>query len=165
MSVNRWHTRRASIAEAPQVAQLLHDFNTEFDTPTPGVGVLDLRLRRLFAGGATYCILAGDPPLGVALVTLRPNVWFEGPVALVDEFYVMPGHRGQGVGSAIIEHLLTATQEMDCQLVEINVDEGDHDARRFYERHGFSTSDPESGELALHYYQEIAGWAAPQCPP
>lgn len=68
MTVNRWRPRRASIAEATHVAQLLHDFNTEFDAPTPGLGVLDLRLRRLFAGDATYCILAGDPPLGVALV-------------------------------------------------------------------------------------------------
>ena len=67
--------RRATPADAPVVAHLLHDFNTEFDAASPGIEVLALRLRKLLASPTTFALLAGDPAVGVALVTLRTNVW------------------------------------------------------------------------------------------
>ena len=36
--------RLATVADAAEVARLLHDFNSEFDTPTPGVEWLEARL-------------------------------------------------------------------------------------------------------------------------
>ncbi len=38
--------RLAGVDDAPDVARLLHDFNTEFDDPTPGVADLTVRMRR-----------------------------------------------------------------------------------------------------------------------
>ena len=49
---------------------MLHDFNTEFGVASPPVEVLADRLRALLAGEDTFAILAGDPPEGLALVTL-----------------------------------------------------------------------------------------------
>ena len=90
--------------------------------------------------------LGGDPAVGIALVTLRTNVWFDGPVALLDELYVAPDSRGKGIGSAMIAALLAKARDDGWGLVEINVDEFDHDARRFYERHGFTATEPASDE-------------------
>ena len=45
----------------------------------------------------------------------------------------------------------------DVELIEINVDEGDVDARRFYERHRFAATDPDSGERALYHFRELPG--------
>ncbi len=145
----------ASAGEAAEVARLLDAFNVEFDTPTPGVEVLAARLRVLLAGEDTLAILAGVPAVAVALVTLRPNVWYPGPVALLDELYVAPDLRGHGIGSRLIGRLLTEAAERSVSLVEINVDEGDVDARRFYERYGFNAIDPGSNERALCYFQEL----------
>lgn len=147
--------RSTSPADAAAIAQLLHDFNTEFDTPSPGVEVLAMRLRRLLAGEDTVAIVAGTPAVGVALVTLRSNVWYAGRVALLDELYVVPRLRSQGIGSAIIDELLSISRERGVALVEINVDEGDIDAQRFYERHGFASTEPGSAERALYYSQEL----------
>jgi GNAT superfamily N-acetyltransferase len=149
-------TRLATPDDADEVARLLHDFNREFDTPSPGVEVLAPRLRRLLAGDETIAILAGTPAVGLALLTFRPNVWYAGRVALLDELYVVPPLRSQGIGTAIIDRLLTLARDDGVGLVEINVDEADVDAQRFYERHGFSATEPDTGERAFYYFQELA---------
>ncbi len=147
--------RLATVEDASGVARLLHDFNTEFDTPSPGVDVLAARLRVLLDGEETVAIVSGAPLVAVALVTLRTNVWYAGPVALLDELYVVPHLRGQGIGSAIIGRLLDLARAKSVELVEINVDESDVDAQRFYQRHGFASTEPGSTERALYYFQEL----------
>ncbi len=148
--------RIAEPQEAEVVAALLHDFNTEFDTPTPGVAVLATRLRALLGGASTIALLAGEPASAVALVTLRPNVWYDGPVALLDELYVVPDRRGEGVGSKMIGLFMDECRARGVELIEINVDESDVDAQRFYRRHGFSDVDPDSGERASYFLQELS---------
>ena len=93
--------------------------------------------------------------VAVALLTSRPNVWYDGPVLLLDELYVAPDHRGRGIGSAIIDRLLTDARADGVALVEINVDEGDVDAQRFYERHGFRSGDVSPDERAFYYSREL----------
>jgi GNAT superfamily N-acetyltransferase len=154
-------TRLAVVVDAQHVASLLHDFNTEFDTPTPGVDVLAPRLRALLAGLSTFAVLAiperdSESPIGFALVTLRPNVWFDGPVALVDELYVEPVLRSHGFGAALMARVEQECRARSVEYVEINVDAGDVDARRFYERLGYSGVDPDTGEPALYYSRELS---------
>jgi GNAT superfamily N-acetyltransferase len=148
--------RLATVHDSGDVGRLLHEFNTEYDAPSPGTEVLAGRLRRLLGSHETFAVLGGEPAVGVGLVTLRPNVWYEGMVALLDELYVKPDLRGQGVGSALLDLIVTTSRQRDAALIEINVDEGDVDAQRFYMRHGFSWSDPESDERAFYFHMELA---------
>ena len=155
MGNDAWEVRVATADDAVEVGRLLHDFNTEFDTPTPGHDVLTARLRLLLRSTDTFAILAGDPPVAVALVTLRSNVWYDGRVALLDELYVAPNFRGQGIGTAVMAKLLSVGLALGVDAIEINVDEGDVDAQRFYVRHGFSPAEPESVERALYFFREL----------
>lgn len=147
--------RVATAAQAATVAGLLDAFNQEYDTPTPGKAVLEARLGRLLAGGDVIALLTGDPAVAVALLTLRPNVWYDGPIALLDELYVAPELRGRGLGSALLAAAEAVTRQRGGELLEINVDGDDTDARRFYERHGYANSEPGEDQPLLYYYREL----------
>jgi GNAT superfamily N-acetyltransferase len=147
--------RVAAVAETGVVAELLDAFNREYHTPTPGSSVLTGRLSRLLADGRVIAVLAGQPPIAVALLTLRPNVWHEGPVALLDELYVVPALRGQGIGSALLDRAEAVARQRGAEVLEINVDGQDVDARRFYERHGYTNTEPGQDEPMLYYYRRL----------
>lgn len=147
--------RVATAADAGTVATLLDAFNQEFDSPTPGPAVLAMRLERLLAGEHAIALLTGDPAVAVALLTLRPNVWYDGLVAVLDELYVAPQLRGHGIGSALLAGAEAVIRSRGAQRLEINVDGDDTDARRFYERHGYANSEPGNNEPFLYYYREI----------
>ncbi len=144
------HSRDAAV-----VAKLLDDFNREYDTPTPGVAVLTARLEQLLAGGDVIAVLVGDPACGIGLLTLRPNVWYAGPVGLLDELYVVPHRRGRGLGTALLHAAEEVVRGRGGELLEINVDGDDADARRFYGRHGYRNSEPGKDEQLLYYFREL----------
>jgi GNAT superfamily N-acetyltransferase len=147
--------RLALPPDAGTVARLLDRFNPEFGVQTPGPEVLAARLARLLAGDSVLALLAGEPPIGVALLTLRPNVWWDGRVALLDELYVVPGHRNRGIGTALLGEAEREAHRRGAMLMEINVDGEDTDARRFYERHGYADRDPGQEKPQLYYHREL----------
>ncbi|GAA4795823.1 GNAT family N-acetyltransferase [Actinomycetospora chlora] len=146
--------RRAWVPDAETVAALLHDFNTEFETATPGVGVLTTRLRTLLAGPDLVALLHGDPPDALAVVSFRPNAWSDAPVALLDELYVRPDRRGQRIGHALLAAVEALAAERGGRLVEVNVDGEDVDARRFYAAHGYRHVEPGAAEPSYYYAKE-----------
>ena len=147
--------RVATPSDAETVARLLDAFNREYGTPTPGPEVLATRLRGLLAGNDVIALLAGDPAVGVALLTLRPNVWSDGPVVLVDELYVAPEARGRGLGSALVVAVESLTRERGGELIEIAVDGADTDAHRFYERHGYRTTEDGKERPSFYYSRSV----------
>ena len=148
--------RSATAADAPVVARLLHDFNVEFETPTPGVAFLARRCAQLIADEEMTVLLAGEPAEGIAVLRFRPAIWSESLDAYLEELYVVPDRRGQGVGGALMEAAMSLARERGAGRMDINVDEEDVDARRFYERLGFRNYDPEGGDPAterMFYYE------------
>lgn len=148
--------RVATVHDAGAVAELLDAFNREFATPTPGVATLTARLVRLLAGPAMFAMLSGEPPVAVALVSLRPNVWYEGPAALLDELYVAPDRRNRGIGTELLTSVESEARGRGSEVLEINVDGQDTDARRFYRRHGYTDTEPGQSEPSLYHYKELA---------
>jgi GNAT superfamily N-acetyltransferase len=100
-------------------------------------------------------LLIGQPAVGVALLSFRPNVWYSGPVALLDELYVRPDRRDAGLGGALLQAACELARSRDAGALEINVDSDDVDARRFYERHGFRNTDPGRDDPMLYYVKEF----------
>ena len=69
--------------------------------------------------------------------------YYDGPLAQLEELYVVPELRGQGIGTGMITTVVDELRARGCGEIHINVDEPDTGARRFYERHGFSNVETE----------------------
>ena len=83
-----------------------------------------------------------DRPTGFAFLTLRPTPYYDGPLAQLEELYVLPDLRDGGIGTALLTAAVEAVRGTGCEEMHINVDEVDTDTRRFYERHGFVNIEP-----------------------
>ena len=80
--------------------------------------------------------------MGFALLSLRPAIWFDGPVAQLEELYVVPALRDRGIGTQVLDLSRRLVRAAGAPEMHINVDEVDVDTRRFYERHGFLNIEP-----------------------
>lgn len=155
-AVSQIEIRRAGGEDAADIARLLHDFNAEFEEPTPGVPALTGYARRLLEGGEMTVLLAGSGPDGIALIRFRPSVWSGGPEAHLQELYVVPPLRGRGIGRALLEATIAAAREAGATGIDLNTGETDTAARALYESMGFSNREGSpDGPSMLFYEREI----------
>lgn len=148
--------RRAEVEDAAAVALLLHDFNSEYDEPTPGVERLAEICGRLIEAGEMTVLLAGDGPDGIAALRLRTAIWTGEPEAHLQELYVVPELRGRGIGRALLEASMTVAREAGATGIDLNTGETDTAARALYESAGFTNreGDPD-GPSMLFYEREL----------
>lgn len=148
---------RATVAEATVVGRLLADFNAEFDTAGPSVAYFSERFGDLLGRDDVLVLLSGSPetPTGFAYLTLRPTPYYDGPLAQLEELYVVPDLRDRGIGSALLTEAVRLVRERGVEEMQINVDEIDVDTRRFYERHGFVNIEPGEDYRMLCYVGEL----------
>lgn len=148
--------RRARPADAPAIAGLLHDFNLEYDEPAPPVATLAARCEELLRDAAMTVLLAGEPPVGLAVLRLRPSPWTDGEEAYLQELYVVPARRREGIGLALMEATIAAAREAGARSLDLNTGETDLGARALYEKLGFTNREgAPDGPRMLFYEREI----------
>lgn len=140
-------------------AQLLHDFNIEYDEPAPAREELAARLQALLAADDIVVLLARDTetrtPVGVAVMRLHPSVWSRGLEAYLAELYVMPVRRGQGFGRELISEALRMARERGADYAFVITSEDDRRAQRLYEAAGFRRTEGEGGPVMLAYERTL----------
>ncbi len=130
--------RRAELADAEAAGQLLHDFNSEFDEPTPGPHKLCERVRHLLTGGQTTVLLGGTGPDGLVVLRFRPSIWTDALECYLAELYVAPDRRGHGLGRALMNAALEHARREGADHMDLGTAEDDIAARALYESLGFS---------------------------
>jgi ribosomal protein S18 acetylase RimI-like enzyme len=130
--------RRAEVSDAETIAQLLHDFNTEFGEPTPAPGPLAERVRRLLGDGAITVLLVGAQAHGLAVLRFRSLLWADALDCYLEELYVVPELRGRGLGRALMEAAIEVARDAGASRMDLGTSETDVAARALYERLGFS---------------------------
>ena len=148
--------RRATAADAATIGRMLHEFNSEFGDFTPGAEFLGRRLGVLMDEGVVDGFLAGEGPDGFLTVRLFPAVQSEGLDAYVEELYVVPRKRGEGLGRALLETAMAFARERGAGNVALNTAETDDAARGLYESLGFTNREGgPDGPPMLYYEREL----------
>ncbi len=134
----RHAVRRATAADARDIGRLLHDFNTEYDDPTPGPERLAERIKALLAGGDTVVLLGGPGPDGVAVLRFREAIWAVALECYLAELYVVPARRGRGLGRTLMNAAIELARGRGAAWMDLGTSEDDVVARALYESLGFS---------------------------
>jgi GNAT superfamily N-acetyltransferase len=145
--------RRAGPADAEALGRLLDAFNREFDEPTPGPQALAERVRELLGAGELTAVVGGAGPDGVAVLRFRRSVWTDGLECYLEELYVVPERRGQGLGRAIMEAALDLARREGADEMHLATSEADVAARALYESLGFSDRDGDPDGPVNHFYE------------
>jgi GNAT superfamily N-acetyltransferase len=115
--------RRATRDDAPVIGQLLHDFNVEYDEPTPAPAEMAERMAELMDGGDEIIVLLTDGPEGpdgLAVLRLRPGIWSRALECYLAELYVIPARRRQGQGLALMEAAMSAARAAGADHMDLD---------------------------------------------
>jgi ribosomal protein S18 acetylase RimI-like enzyme len=148
--------RRATPGDAPQVARLLHDFQREYDEPSPGVEALEERYEELIRNKEMIVLLVGEGPDGFAQLRFRPWVYSAGLHSYLEELYVVPDLRGNGLGRALLEVAMETARAEGAEQMELGTSEDDVAARKLYETAGFINREGgPDGPVMFFYEREL----------
>jgi ribosomal protein S18 acetylase RimI-like enzyme len=145
--------RQATPADAGVVGRLLHDFNREFDEPTPDPEPLAQRVGELLAGGETKILVVGEPPVGVSVMRFRPGLWSCALECYLAELYIVPVERGHGLGRRLMEATIDFARRHGADYMDLGTSESDVAARRLYESLGFDSREGKPGGPINFYYE------------
>jgi ribosomal protein S18 acetylase RimI-like enzyme len=102
-------------------------------------------------------LLVGEPPVGIAMLRFRDSVWSEKPDAHLEELYVAPARRGQGLGRALLERVLDVARERGARRIDLGTAVDDRAARALYESVGFTNFEQsdDQGTRMLFYERDL----------
>jgi GNAT superfamily N-acetyltransferase len=78
----------------------------------------------------------GGEPVGHALWFHNYSTFLAKPGLYLEDVFVVPGHRGRGVGSALLRHVARVARERGCGRFEWSVLDWNEPAINFYRKIG-----------------------------
>ena len=98
----------------------------------------------------------GGPADGFSQFRLKRSHYTGRPDAHVEELYVVPARRGQGIGRALLEATIDAAREAGATHIELTTGGDDAEARSLYESTGFTNREgAPDGPRMLYYEREL----------
>ena len=109
----------------------------QFYETTLDAGVSDITFARLIdPESALFALVAeADGALaGLAHCVLHPATWDAADYCYLEDLFVAPGTRGQGVGRALIEAVYARADALGCARVYWHTHESNKTAQALYDR-------------------------------
>ena len=87
------------------------------------------------------------------MLRLRRAIFDDGLAAYLEELYVAPGRRGEGLGRALLDAVVEARRERGARWIELGTSEDDVAARGLYESAGFINREGGPDGPVLYVYE------------
>lgn len=145
--------RKAGPDDAAAAARIMHAFDTEFYEDIDEPDKLERRYREQLADGGVTVLFGGGDPDGFAQLRYRAQVYSDAPAAYLEELYVAPEKRGEGLGRALLEAALEEARARGADHIELGTAETDTAARALYESAGFTNREGRPDGPAMLYYE------------
>jgi GNAT superfamily N-acetyltransferase len=131
--------RPAEAEDVPIIAELIREL-ARFEKLEDDVTMTEERLAESLFGQHRYAetLLAEDDgtPVGFALFFHNFSTFLGLPGVYLEDLFVVPEHRGRGIGRALLRRLARVAVERGCGRLEWSVLDWNRDAIGFYERLG-----------------------------
>jgi GNAT superfamily N-acetyltransferase len=138
--------RTAQAGDLPQIVALLADDVLGRTREAAGDGLAESYV-------AAFEAIDGDPNnelivgcvdgriVATLQLTFTPSLSFQGSWrATVESVRTDSALRGRGIGAALMKHAIDRARTRGCGIVQLTTNKARGDARRFYERLGFSAT-------------------------
>jgi ribosomal protein S18 acetylase RimI-like enzyme len=131
--------RLATPADVPRVLAMMVDFNRfEGIAWSPAVG--EAPLRRLIADSSLGAVgVVDDGRAGYFVLTWGFDLEWDGRDAFLTELWLVPEARGRGVGAEVLAEIQRIAKESGARALHLMVRNENANARRLYERAGFTS--------------------------
>jgi ribosomal protein S18 acetylase RimI-like enzyme len=131
------------------VSELIAEFRDWWGKSDPSVAGIRRTVRALLDDPATEFLLGardGDAAAsGVCQLRYRLSVWTGTEDCWLEDLYVRADARRAGVGRALVDASLERARTRGCRRIELDVNEENVEALRFYRSLGFATEPKPPG--------------------
>ncbi len=134
--------RRAVQSDIPAMGQLLRelfsiedDFTVDFEKQSRG-----LKLLLDTSSAIVLVVESDDQVIAMASVQTLISTAMGESVGLIEDVIVTEEYRGKGIGKKLLERVIEESVNAGMKRLALGVDNRNHHAIAFYEKHGFSTS-------------------------
>jgi ribosomal protein S18 acetylase RimI-like enzyme len=136
--------READLADAGDAAGVVAVLNSYASDPKGGGVPLTAEVRerlipalRSHPTALVLLAFAGETPIGVAVCFFGLSTFRARPLLNIHDLAVIPGHRGRGVGHALLREAEVCAERKGCCKLTLEVQDDNARARALYERFGF----------------------------
>jgi len=127
------------ISDIDQLLVLIHDFYQYFDYPY-AESEKRLTLEELLqtpTAGRIYLIQKDRKIVGYVFLSFYFSIEFGGRTAFIDELFVLPRDRGQGIGSKVINLVEQKCVELTLKAIHLESERTNERATALYLKLGF----------------------------
>jgi ribosomal protein S18 acetylase RimI-like enzyme len=111
------------------------------------------RCEELLAADEITALLVGDGPEGLAVVRFKPSLWATAEEAYLEELYVVPDQRGNGLGRALLGAVLELSRERGVTYISLGTSTDDTAAIGLYESAGFTNREGKPDGPSMLWYE------------
>ena len=129
----------AKIDDLTQLIDLVAAYRHEEQEPFDRRRVAETLTRLIESDslGRAWLIKLDEETIGYLLLCFGYSLEFLGRDAFIDELFIIPERRGQGLGKIILRQALQEATALDVKMLHLEVEHGNTPAERLYRSAGF----------------------------